>query len=212
MVPSHVLLEPPLLAIQPGSLRHLPSGPKSLGSDYYIETFVLALHRAPKITQTDVFSVAYCHTRGTNDYPFLLVHLRHETLRARPVLMRLRGFDGPPAVKQTWDWMYDTNEEPSTCVIEGNCVSEVVDAKRYDVSHTIVFPKETTPSIVDWRRWQSRGIRSVQSPRDRVLDERIALLLHTIPLADDVRNLAATDATTSYLTEGGFTVGPTLVL
>ncbi|KAF7369344.1 hypothetical protein MVEN_00263000 [Mycena venus] len=124
----------------------------------YLRMFLLSVRDAPRITEMSISSVAYCRTRGTGDYPFLIVHLEDPDINDFPVRMKLQGFDdlvtvGPNSVKPR----YDMGGKKSTLSIAHvrESVRKLVGTKRYDVLHTITFRWDVMeaglvePNIVD---------------------------------------------------------------
>ncbi|KAJ7607647.1 hypothetical protein DFH06DRAFT_1149413 [Mycena polygramma] len=72
-----------------------PPGQVDWSVPSYIDGFLHAIIRAPTVLDPTVSRVLYCHTRGKSAHPFLLVYLKHAALDARPVILKLQGFDGP---------------------------------------------------------------------------------------------------------------------
>ncbi|KAJ7642610.1 hypothetical protein DFH06DRAFT_1333995 [Mycena polygramma] len=71
-----------------------PPGQSNWSVPSYIDAFLRAIIRAPTVLDPAVSRVLYCHTRGRSAHPFLLVYLKHAALHARPVMLKLQGFDG----------------------------------------------------------------------------------------------------------------------
>ncbi|KAJ7112923.1 hypothetical protein C8R44DRAFT_930426 [Mycena epipterygia] len=109
---------------------------------HYLQHFLDSIPRAPTIAEPRLSSVLYCRTRGPSAYPFLIVHLKHWVLSARPVVLKLQGFDGVPSVRDsprdTWS-PWDTPEEGCTFTVAraGQSVRALVGTRRYDVCHTM---------------------------------------------------------------------------
>ncbi|KAJ6534245.1 hypothetical protein B0H19DRAFT_1271965 [Mycena capillaripes] len=128
-----------------------PSSESRDALDHYIESFIFATIRAETITEASVTSVSYCRTRGLSAYPFLIVRLEHSTLKARPILLKLQGFDGPLTErKSSYRTGWDDPDEGATLTVAGvnQYVWELVGTWRYDVYHTMKW-KYKGPSIVD---------------------------------------------------------------
>ncbi|KAJ7499394.1 hypothetical protein FB451DRAFT_1385096 [Mycena latifolia] len=108
---------------------------------HYLQHFLDSIYRAATITEAEVSSVLYCHTRGPSAYPFLIVHLKHPALHARQVVLKLQGFDGTPTAREPYDtWSpYDTPEECSTVTVAffRQSIRKLVGTRRYDVCHTM---------------------------------------------------------------------------
>ncbi|KAJ6590964.1 hypothetical protein DFH09DRAFT_1138201 [Mycena vulgaris] len=110
----------------------------------YLQYFLNSINRAQTIAEAELSSVLYCCTRGPSAYPFLIVHMKHPTLYARPVVIKLQGFDGPVTVKDAYNWgRHDTSEEGSAVTIAcvRQSVRELVGTRRYDVCHTMKCPR-----------------------------------------------------------------------
>ncbi|KAF8128488.1 hypothetical protein K438DRAFT_2000263 [Mycena galopus ATCC 62051] len=95
----------------------------------YINTFFASLPEAPTIRETQVSSVAYCSTRGSTGYPFLVIRLRHPHFTP-PILMKLCGNDETPRL---------------TLGRVDSSVRRLVGTWRYDVWQTVVFPPYQSP-------------------------------------------------------------------
>ncbi|KAJ6592653.1 hypothetical protein B0H19DRAFT_1088257 [Mycena capillaripes] len=125
-----------------------PSRKSCMSLDAYLEEFVFSIRNAPKIANIPVSSVAYCRTRRTPAYPFLIVHLQHPHYENDfPVRLKMQGFDDPATSP-----MYNTLGEGSTFSIASvnETVRELVGTWRYDVVHTMTFPPPVLqPTIVD---------------------------------------------------------------
>ncbi|KAJ7470146.1 hypothetical protein B0H11DRAFT_2237737 [Mycena galericulata] len=124
----------------------------------YLELFLVSIKNAPRIPKTSVLSVAYCRTRGTASYPFLVVYLQYPVLRRFPVRLKLQGFDGPATIQVVGRIpSYDTPGEGSTfsTAFVDETLMELVGTWRYDVLHTMTFQQRLNeegrlePSIVD---------------------------------------------------------------
>ncbi|KAJ6529737.1 hypothetical protein B0H19DRAFT_1274131 [Mycena capillaripes] len=118
----------------------------------YLQDFLRAIYRAHTIADPDVWSVLYCRTRGQSSYPFLIVHLLHPFLHAQPVVLKIRGFDGPLSVRANRYDPYDTPEEGSTLTVAevGQSVRKLVGTRHYDVYYTLRCPRlGKTAGIVD---------------------------------------------------------------
>ncbi|KAJ7259702.1 hypothetical protein C8J57DRAFT_1233385 [Mycena rebaudengoi] len=119
----------------------------------YLAHFLYSINQARTVTKAELESVLYCRTRSPDAYPFLIVYLKHPQLFARPVVLKLQGFDGPltrvtpdpdalgyyqfglPDCRHVLD-----PEERSTVAVKGyyESVRELVGCKRpYDVCHTL---------------------------------------------------------------------------
>ncbi|KAJ7501767.1 hypothetical protein B0H11DRAFT_1991040 [Mycena galericulata] len=135
-----------------------PLSETCMALEEYLELFLLSIKNAPKITKTSILSVAYCRTRGTASYPFLVVYLQYPVLRRFPVRLKLQGFDGPATIQVVGRIpSYDTPGEGSTfsTAFAGETLMELVGTWRYDVLHTMTFQQRLNdearfePSIVD---------------------------------------------------------------
>jgi hypothetical protein len=100
----------------------------------------MSINRAGTIADVQIKSVLYCHTRGPSAYPFLIVHLLNPYLYARPIVLKIRGYDGPLTAWEDNAWTPgDTSDECSTFTLArvGQSIRELVGTRRYDVCHTM---------------------------------------------------------------------------
>ncbi|KAJ7623863.1 hypothetical protein DFH06DRAFT_1142710 [Mycena polygramma] len=125
-----------------------PLGQDNWSVPSYIPHFLHAIIRAPTVLDPTVSSVLYCRARGKSAHPFLLVYLKHAALEARPVILKLQGFDGPvtpnghPSTKRFID-----PAEGRSLSVAGPWQSghELADT-RYEVCYTL---KHSTAKIAD---------------------------------------------------------------
>ncbi|KAJ7769052.1 hypothetical protein B0H14DRAFT_2968119 [Mycena olivaceomarginata] len=108
------------------------------GLEYYIQSFLKSIKRAPTIAETYVSSVAYCRTRGPTGYPFLIVQLRHRGFWDLPVHLKVCGDDSPKKMPGlTLGGVHQS-------------MRGLVGTWRYDVCHTISSPHfHDAPALPD---------------------------------------------------------------
>jgi hypothetical protein len=115
-----------------------PFEKKTYPLQLYIEIFFSDIGRARTITNTDIASVAYCCTRGSTSYPFLIVHMRNPHFQHPPISLKLEGDDS--SEKTPW----------VTVGRVGSTVRGLVGTWRYDVCQTVAFPDYgTRPKLED---------------------------------------------------------------
>ncbi|KAF7358451.1 hypothetical protein MVEN_00895600 [Mycena venus] len=106
--------------------------------EYYIQSFLDDLRRAPTIAETYVSSVAYCRTRGPTGYPFLIVRLQHRDFWNMPVHLKVCGDDSPNKMPQLTLGGVDQS------------IRRLVGTWRYDVYYTISSPHSCdAPELVN---------------------------------------------------------------
>ncbi|KAJ7153283.1 hypothetical protein C8R46DRAFT_1042289 [Mycena filopes] len=127
-----------------------PLGESHYTVSNYLEHFFYSIPHARTVTNVHLRSLQYCHTRGRTGYPFLLVRLQHRYMYARPIVLKLQGWDGPPrsrslkenifGISGTWRDVTDTADDNSLVVVGGlhQRVKHLVGAQQgYDVCYTM---------------------------------------------------------------------------